>query len=129
LGKFEFLEVVALHNSYAEDVCGCEEPASPAASLICDRGAFEGDLDVEYLLVFYVSCSACEDGFGVCGTEGAEGEAVLGVLEEFVFPLDYSGSQSLLADERISVSRAYGQLWKHLGVLGANVSNVYLGTV
>jgi len=51
LAELEGVEVVALHDGDAEDVCGGEEPAAAGGALVRDWGAFEGDLDIEDVLV------------------------------------------------------------------------------
>lgn len=51
LGQLKRLQVVALHQRHAENVCRGEQPAAPAGPLVGDGISFKGNVHVEDLLV------------------------------------------------------------------------------
>lgn len=59
LREFEFIKVVALHESNAEDVRRCEDPASARLPLVRDWSSLEWDLGIENLLVFDSCGTGC----------------------------------------------------------------------
>lgn len=75
LAQLERLEVIFLHQRDAEDIRGGEQPAAPAAPLVGDGRALEGDSDVVHLLVGDLGGARGEHVSGVSGGEGGQGES------------------------------------------------------
>lgn len=77
LAQFELFQIVLLHNRNAEDIGRGEEPAAAGRTLVCDWGAFEGNLDVEGLGVCDRRCRELDErGESVLG-DGTDCETVL----------------------------------------------------
>lgn len=70
LRELELVKLVLLHQGHAEHVGAGKEPASPALPLVSDGVAFEGDLDVEDLLLGDLGRAGEEDITGVGCAQG-----------------------------------------------------------
>lgn len=97
LAELKGLDVVLLLDGDAKDVAGGEDPAAAGAALVGDGGALVGDGGVEGVGVAEGHGGFDEDGVGVGGAEGGEGEAVFGVAEEFLDVLFGGGARDVFA--------------------------------
>lgn len=61
LAQLKTRQIVFFHYGHAEDIGGCKDPASPRSTLICDWSAFEGNLDIEHLLIGLESTGLIND--------------------------------------------------------------------
>ena len=77
LAELKFLEFVSLHDGNAEHIGGSKKPATARASLVGDWGAFEGDAEVEDLLIADRSRWSTQTVLCIVGRQGQQCQAIL----------------------------------------------------